>query len=71
MLNPSILTAAGFCMHSDREHLLLFRRDDAEYSADGDNKFNFWFPNWASWVTGFEARHGGDPIKNGGEQGTS
>lgn len=81
-LNPSILTGAGLCPNFMRTHppppppapppLLLLREDEGESMAanEGESGLSLLFPNCSSWIKGFEALTGGDPLKNGGEEAT-
>lgn len=76
-LNPSILTGAGlFPPHltrPDDDPPLPFFRDEgeAEDPIEGDSGLIiFPIPNCSSWIKGFEALTGGDPLKNGGDEAT-
>lgn len=60
--NPSILTAAGLCPNFILTHPPAATR--------GDGGVTMSQPNWASWITGFEALLGGDPQKYGGDEAT-
>lgn len=62
--NPSILTAAGVCPNFIRTQPPPLRADDEDGGGDGgagDNGVIFSLPNRASWITGFDTLHGGDP----------
>lgn len=76
--NPSILTAAGL----DPNFIILTPPAPPPpppppppaglRAGDGarEKGVTFSFPNWASWITGFEALLGGDPQKYGGDEAT-
>lgn len=71
---PSILTAAGLCPNfilTDPPPAAALRadKDDGDGGA-ADDSINCSVPNWASWITGFDTLHGGDPQKNGGDEAT-
>lgn len=79
-LNPSILTGAGLCPNFTRTHPPTppppppppppLLRDEGESITlnEGDSGLSLLLPNCSSWITGFEALNGGDPLKNGGEE---
>lgn len=79
-LNPSILlTGAGLCPNFTRTHPPLapappppLVRDEGESMRvnEGDSGLSVLLPNCSSWITGFEALIGGDPLKNGGDVAT-
>lgn len=66
--NPSTLTAAGLIPNSTRpQPPPLTRHGDG---INGEMGLSLLSPNRASWAKGFDALHGGDPRKNGGDEAT-
>lgn len=68
--NPSILTAAGVCPNFIRAHDPPLRAEDDGEMGGCNNGMNLSLPNCESWIRGFEALLGGDPLKYGGDEGT-
>ncbi|KAF5795616.1 hypothetical protein HanXRQr2_Chr08g0341781 [Helianthus annuus] len=65
-LNPTTLTAGCFWPRAQ-----LPRADeDGEASKACENGFGSSLPNRASWTKGLDALFGGEPQKNGGDDGT-
>lgn len=68
-LNPSILTGAGVGPKFALTEAPFFRVVDGAPDI-GETGLLLSFPNCSSWMTGFEALLGGEPIKNGGDEAT-
>jgi len=71
--NPSILTVDGLSPKLILTNPALPEAEDGENKPDGDEVVidgSCFSPNRTSWTTGFAARTGGDPQKNGGDEAT-
>lgn len=62
--NPSMRTATGLSPDFIRTHPPLRPAD----IGAGEKGPTLLFPNCSSWMTGLDARLGGDPLKNGGDE---
>lgn len=69
--NPSTLTAAGLCPNFILAHPPLQDSEDGDSKPEGEENVGIRrrssSPKRASWVKGFVALAGGDPMKYGDE----